>query len=246
MEKSSPWLPIIIGSLTVPASMGLLVFLPEIITLKDNPERNASEWGELTTSTFTLRFPQFLAGLKTSIQKLRSFPTVLILVTYLRVTSEGLAYGQLLMQYVSKRFDRTLADVGYLLTARGISQMLILLVVFPALSKLLSKYMRPAVRDLILGRASACFVIFGTLLTGAPHIGLVISGLILQTSGAGLNSICRSIAMSYMTSRDKSKMNTMIGISETFGSLFAGPALAFLFSLGMNYKAFGLGSHTLA
>lgn len=141
------------------------------------------------------------------------------------------------MQYVSKRFDRTLADVGYLLTARGISQMLILLVVFPALSKLLSKYMRPAVRDLLLGRASACFVIFGTLLTGAPHMGLVISGL---------NSICRSIAMSYMTSRDKSKMNTMIGISETFGSLFAGPALAWLFSLGMNYKAFGLGSHTLA
>lgn len=91
---------------------------------------------------------------------------VLILVTYLRVNPEGLAYGQLLMQYVSKRFHWTFANVGYLLTARGITQMLVLLVLFPVLSKLLSKYIRPAVKDLMPGRVSACLVIFG-----APSYG---------------------------------------------------------------------------
>lgn len=54
--------------------------------------------------------------------------------------------------------------------------------------------------------------------------------------------------MSYMTSHDKSKMNTMIGISETLGSLFAGPALAWLFALGMKFKGvwFGLSYFGLA
>ncbi|KAJ9485796.1 hypothetical protein VN97_g7573 [Penicillium thymicola] len=249
MEKYSPWLPILIGTLMVPASMGLLVFLPEVITLRDDPlERDASEWGELSPSTFKSRFSQSWTGLKTSIQRLRSLPIVLILITYLRVNPEGIAYGQLLMQYVSKRFDWTFADVGYLLTARGITQMLVLLVLFPVISKLLSKYLRPAAKDLMLGRVSACLVIFGALLTGASHISLVIFGLILQTSGAGLSAICRSIAMSYMPSHDKSKMNTMIGFSETLGSLFAGPALAWLFALGMKFNGvwFGLSYFGLA
>lgn len=78
--------------------------------------------------------------------------------------------GPLLVQYVSKRFEWIFADAGYLLAARGIGQMLMLLVLFPGISKLLSKCLRPAVKDLILGRASACLVILGSLLTGAPHI----------------------------------------------------------------------------
>lgn len=243
MEKYSPWLPILIGTLMVPASMGLLAFLPEVITLRDDSsERYVLERGELSPTTFKSRFSQSWTGLKTSIQRLQSLPIVLILITYLRVNPEGLAYGQLLMQYVSKRFDWTFADVGYLLTARGIAQMLVLLVLFPVISKLLSKYLRPAVKDLMLGRVSACLVILGAFFTGASHMSLVIFGLILQTSGAGLSAICRSIAMSYMPSHDKSKMNTMIGISETLGSLFAGPALAWLFALGMKFNGvwFGL------
>ncbi|KAF4761242.1 hypothetical protein N7455_002820 [Penicillium solitum] len=244
METSSPWLPVLIGTLMVPASMGLLVFLPEVITLRDDSsERDVSEWGEPSPSAFKSRFSQSWTSLKASIQRLRSLPMVLILVTYLRVNPEGLAYGQLLMQYVSKRFHWTFADVGYLLTVRGITQMLVLLVLFPVLSKLLSKYLRPAVKDLMLGRVSACLVIFGALLTGASHIGLI-----FQASGAGLSAICRSIAMSYMTSHDKSKMNTMIGISETLGSLFAGPVLAWLFALGMKFRGvwFGLSYFGLA
>lgn len=100
----------------------------------------------------------------------------------------------------------------------------------------------------ILGRASACLAIFGSFLTGAPRIGLVIFGLILQTSGAGLNAICRSIAMSYMGAHDKSKMNAMIGIFETFGSMFAGSTLAWLFSQGMKLRGiwFGLPYYGLA
>ncbi|KAJ6070454.1 hypothetical protein N7467_011773 [Penicillium canescens] len=249
IEQYSPWFPTLTGSLIVPASMGLLIVLPETITPRDqSSERAASELGKLSPRTLKTFFYQSWADLKTSCQSIRSFSIVLILITYLRVYPENVAYGPLLVQYVSKRFDWTFADAGYLLAARGIGQMLILLVLFPGISMLLSKYLRLAVKDLILGRASACLVIFGSLLTGAPRIGLVIFGLILQTSGAGLNAICRSIAMSYMGAQDKSKMNAMIGIFETFGSMFAGSTLAWLFSQGMKLRGiwFGLPYYGLA
>jgi hypothetical protein len=249
IEQYSPWFPTLTGSLIVPASMGLLIVLPETITPRDqSSERAASELGKLSPRALKTFFYQSWADLETSCQSIRSFSIVLILITYLRVYPESVAYGPLLVQCVSKRFDWTFADAGYLLAARGIAQMLILLVLFPGISKLLSKYLRPAVKDLILGRASACLVIFGSLLTGAPRIGLVIFGLILQTSGAGLNAICRSIAMSYMGAQDKSKMNAMIGIFETFGSMFAGSSLAWLFSQGMKLRGiwFGLPYYGLA
>ena len=249
IEQYSPWFPTLTGSLIVPASMGLLIVLPETITPRvQSSERAASELGKLSPRTLKTFLYQSWADLKTSCQSIPSFSIVLILITYLRVYPESVAYGPLLVQYVSKRFDWTFADAGYLLAARGIGQMLILLVVFPGISKLLSKYLRPAVKDLILGRASACLVIFGSLLAGAPRIGLVIFGLILQTSGAGLNAICRSIAMSYMGAQDKSKLNAMIGIFETFGSMFAGSTLAWLFSQGMKLRGiwFGLPYYGLA
>ncbi|KAJ5114127.1 hypothetical protein N7456_002661 [Penicillium angulare] len=234
MEKFSPWLPTLIGSLILPTSMSLLIFLPEIIVPRDDSsERGASEWGELSSSRFKSRFSQSLSSLKALVRKRHFFSILLILVTYLRVMPEDLAYGQLLVQYVSKRYGWSFADVGYLLTARGITQTFTLLILFPVISHLLSKYMRPAVKNLILARALACLVIVGSLLTGAPHIGLAIFGLMLQASGAGLSPICRAIAISYMASQDKSKVNAMIGMLETLGSLFAGPTLAWLFALGM-------------
>lgn len=51
--------------------------------------------GEPSPSTFKSCFSQSWTGLKASIQRLRLLPILLILVTYLRVDPEGLAYGQL-------------------------------------------------------------------------------------------------------------------------------------------------------
>ncbi|KAJ5614789.1 hypothetical protein N7528_008443 [Penicillium herquei] len=242
IETSSPWLPMLLGSLTVPASMSLLIFLPDIETQRNkSSKRDLSELGDTFPGTIKSQVSQSWAGLRMSMQGSHSISIALILITFLRVMPEALAYGQLLVQYVSKRFGWTFANVGYLLTARGITQMLILFFLFPLLSKLLSNHMRSAVKDLILGRLSACLVIFGSLVTGAPHIGLAIFGLVLQASGAGLGVICRALAMSYIEPEDVSKINAMIGIFETLGSLFAGPTLAWLFAMGLKLKGIWFG-----
>ncbi|KAJ5704224.1 hypothetical protein N7493_011362 [Penicillium malachiteum] len=58
IEKSSPWLPMLIGSLTVPASMGLLIFLPEIIIPRDNSSKgDLSELGDTFSGTIKSQVP---------------------------------------------------------------------------------------------------------------------------------------------------------------------------------------------
>ncbi|KAJ5712059.1 hypothetical protein N7488_006215 [Penicillium malachiteum] len=233
IEKSSPWLPMLIGSLTVPASMSLLILLPEIVTQRDNSSnRDLSELGDTFSGTIKSQVSQSWAGLRISMQRSHSISIVLILITYLRVVPEALAYGQLLVQYMSKRFGWTFANVGY--PPYGSWH-------YSDAYLFLSRNMRPAVKDLILGRLSACLVVFGSLVTGAPHIRLAIFGLILQASGAGLGVICRALAMSYIEPEDVSKINAMIGIFETLGSLLAGPTLAWLFAMGLKLKGIWFG-----
>jgi hypothetical protein len=67
----------------------------------------------------------------------------------------------------------------------------------------------------------------------SSKIGFVIFGLVVESLGPGLYPLCRSLATGFVVSQDTSKLNTLIGIVETIGSLFAGPLLAWLFEVGV-------------
>lgn len=117
----------------------------------------------------------------------------------------------------------------------------VLLFALPSLSKLLLRYQRPAVKDLTLARASIAFAAVGALCMAASQIGLVVVGLAVHSLGSGLAPLCRSLATSYVAPQDTSKLNTVIGIVETAGSLFAGPTLAWLFETGLKLRGMSLG-----
>ncbi|KAF7585612.1 hypothetical protein BBP40_010474 [Aspergillus hancockii] len=85
----------------------------------------------------------------------------------------------------------------------------------------------------MLARLKAVLAAAGALGMAASQIGLVISGLILLSLGAGLAPLNRSLATSYLSPQDTSKLNTLIGIVETVGMLFAGPGLEWLFKTGL-------------
>lgn len=67
------------------------------------------------------------------------------------------------------------------------------------------------------------------------------TGLAVHSLGSGLAPLCRSLATSYVAPQDTTKLNTVIGIVETAGSLFAGPAFAWLFETGMRLGGMALG-----
>ncbi|KAJ5429006.1 hypothetical protein N7491_006022 [Penicillium cf. griseofulvum] len=166
---------------------------------------------------------------------------LLWLATFLTAAPEVLDTFQFLAQYIGKRFDWPLARTGYLLTLRGVIHMVVLLFTLPLLSRVLLRYQPSPVKDLTLARVSVATAAVGALCMASSQIGLVITGLAIHSLGSGLAPLCHLLATSYVVPHDTSKLNTVIGIVQTTGSLFAGPAFAWLFETGMKLGGTSLG-----
>ncbi|OGM41673.1 hypothetical protein ABOM_009994 [Aspergillus bombycis] len=247
MDIFSPWIPAMIGFFALPIGLTVLAFIPESFSpLKRDvfPEHDnhlGSEEQPKCSTTFKLHLFQSLHLLKSCLATLKSTSIIIVLATFLTRMPEHLATSQFLAQYISKRFDWPLARTGYLLTVRGIIHLVVLSLALPWLSKLLLRRQRPASKDLTLARFSAVLAAAGAFAMGASQMSLVFFGLVLQSLGAGLAPLCRSLAISLVAPQDTSKLNTLIGIVETVSMLFAGPVLACLFEIGMKLSGLSLG-----
>ncbi|KAE8351303.1 major facilitator superfamily domain-containing protein [Aspergillus coremiiformis] len=244
MEAFSPWAAVLLGFFAVPVGVSVLAFIPETFPQSKResfPKDDPAGPERPRRNTFLSHLSHSILLLEASIAMLRSPSIVLILATFLTQTPEVIATSQSFVQYVSKRFDWPLATAGYLLTIKGIMNMIVLLLMLPLLSKLLIHGRHPGAKDLVLARFSAAFAAAGALLMAASQMGVVVSGLALHSLGAGLAPLCRSLATSYLAPQDTSKINTLIGIVGTVGTLFATPALAWLFETGMKLKGAWLG-----
>ena len=127
------------------------------------------------------------------------------------------------------------------MTLRGVIYIVVLLFTLPLLSKVLLRYQPLPIKDLTLARISVTIAAIGALCIASSQIGLVITRLAIYSLGSGLAPLYRSLATSYVVPQDTSKLNTIIGIVQTTGSLFAGPAFAWLFETGMKLGGPSLG-----
>lgn len=244
MENFSPWVAAFASFFVNLIALILLFFVPETLSISKPDSTTADDdvgSEESHPNTFEFRLSQSFQLLIASFASLKSYSMILVLATFLTVAPEVLATSQFMAQYISKRFGLSLARTGYLLTLRGVIHMAVLLFILPLLSKLLLRYRDPAVKDLILARASVAFAAVGALGMAAPHIGMVIAGLAVHSLGSGLTALCRSLATSFVVPQDTSKLNTVIGIVVSTGSLLAGPVLAWLFEAGMSLGGMSLG-----
>ncbi|GIC85845.1 uncharacterized protein Aud_001685 [Aspergillus udagawae] len=236
IETFSPWIAALASFFVNLISLIPLFFVPETLSISipdsNTPDDNFDP-EESQPDTLKFHLSQSLQLLIASLESLKSYSMALVLSTFLTIVPGILGTSQFMAQYISKRFDWPLAETGYLLTLRGVIHMAVLLFILPLLSKLLLRYRNPAVKDLILARASVVFAAVGALCMAAPQIWVVMAGLAVHSLGSGLAPLCRSLATTYVAPQDTSKLNTVIGIAETTGSLFAGPALAWLFETGM-------------
>lgn len=243
MGTFSPWVPAFISFFANLVALIPLLFVPETLSPSkwdSNSEQDHAN-SEEEPNNFRLHLSRSLHLIGSSIAKLKSPSMILVLATFLTAAPEAIGTSQFLAQYISKRFDWPLAKTGYLLTLRGVIHMGVLLFTLPLLSKILLRYQRPPIKDLTLARGSVIFAAVGAICMAASQIKWVVAGLAVHSLGSGLAPLCRSLATSYVAPQDTSKLNTVIGIVETTGSLFAGPALAWLFETGIKLGGMSLG-----
>jgi hypothetical protein len=149
---------------------------------------------------------------------------------------------QLIIQYASKRFSWSIARASSLITFKGIINLVVLLVLLPRISLLLSKCMSAATKDLLIVQVSISILALGTTFMAlAAHPALFIAGVCGLALGWGFYSALRSLAMAQAAQAHIGVVNTAIGFAQSIGIMVAGPVLAAAFRRGIDLDGVWLG-----
>lgn len=149
---------------------------------------------------------------------------------------------QFLVQYASKRFGWTIAQASSLVTVKGVVNLLLLLIIIPQLSSMLSRHLSPRQKDLRLVQGSIIFLIVGsTIMSFASHPVTFVAGVGLFALGWGFFSALRSLATELVPSSQIGLLNMSIALSQNVGGMIAGPSLAAAFKLGVELSGMWMG-----
>ncbi|KAL2829492.1 major facilitator superfamily domain-containing protein [Aspergillus cavernicola] len=172
-----------------------------------------------------------------------NFNMVYIVCTFL-LASIGRQALQLVIPYASKRFSWSIPRASFLVTLKGIINLVTLLFILPPLSTWLSKHasMSPALKDLRIVQGSAWLLTLGTILMSlAAQPPLFTFGLCFLALGWGFYSALRSLATALVLSSQVGVLSSCIGLAQSTGSLIAGPILAAAFRHALRMDGLGMG-----
>ncbi|KAI0395036.1 major facilitator superfamily transporter [Xylariaceae sp. FL0594] len=246
MNLTGPWPVMLVGiaCLLISAAAAVL-FIPET---GRRPE--AKDTSESHPSDFKTHIKHALEQFKHSLPMLRSPSLAILLVTSLLAQPIMPATMQLMIQYVSKRYDMAIKDTGFVQMIYGAAQAFQALVGLPILSRVMMATMTTTRsssssahrhshgveqrRDLALARCSFFILVPGLLLLGvAPTLATLVFGLLVLSLGSGFNSFTKSLMSLYVDHAHRSRLFSLVGMVEVVGSVYSGPMLAGLFSSGM-------------
>ncbi|KAL3467370.1 major facilitator superfamily domain-containing protein [Aspergillus heterothallicus] len=239
MTKSA-WLPYFLSLICEFVGLAILLFIPETlpkILHGDNDAQSTADENRDEDNNIGL-FRTVLHSAVTQLRRIREFiwndKAVLAISAAFFAGNVGQQALQLLLQYASKRFGWSMAEASILISLKGIINLALLLLILPTISHLLSKYLPPIPKDLLIARTSACLLVLGlTLMALAPHPPLFILGISLLALGWGFYSALRSVASALVSEDHVALLNTAIALVQGVGAVVAGPALAGAFGLGM-------------
>jgi hypothetical protein len=240
------WTSLLISIVAIPLATSLIVFIPETLQVKSFIDEDGSSRKRSPISSAKMHLKHAISQFAESVSMLKSPSLVLTLLTYIIQYPVVIGMTQFFSQYVSKRFGWTLANTGYLLSIRGVANIIVLLLILPGLSKLL---LSPALpfrlsaprKDLTLARLSTLALALGLLLLAGPDIVAVAAGTVVVTLGAGLGPSCRALITTFVDAQHTSRLYTLIGIVEVVGAMYSGPGLAWFFTIGMQLGGLWLG-----
>jgi hypothetical protein len=194
-------------------------------------------------------------------------PTLFVLLATFSIQLFSRQIIDLVLRFISKRFSWSLAQTGFLLSFRALINIVLYLAILPGVSFILTSssktaYSIPGLRfnlstaskDLALARFSLITQIMGIFLLalsafsfpfgdsnqeGLFPLVLVIGGLIVYTLGIGFNAFCRSLISTLVNQEHISRLYAVLSIIEIIGASINGPALAWLYSLGLKLSRKG-------
>ncbi|KAI1174738.1 major facilitator superfamily domain-containing protein [Nemania sp. FL0916] len=235
MSSTGPWPPVFVSLLVIVLPAFAIFLVPETLEPKsqnaesDNTSLKAHVVNgirELTSSAHVFATPSMI---------------IILIITMLQLTL-SLGTFQFLGQFTSKRYHIPLAETGYIQSVYGIAFSTVSFFVLPFFSSAILKSSAPAFirfdddkrRDLFLARGSYIVSLIATLILGSSgSLSGFVFGLVILAHGVSAEGFLKSTATFYVTAEQRSRLYTMLGLAAIASNLWASPALAALFSLGM-------------
>ena len=225
----------ILGLAVELVAIGLIAFIPETLNYSESlsPKSIFSSAGS-TTPVKPMRTCRSLLHL--------AHDSILFLISDVRVVMILSAFAvhqllqnrDILLQYISTRYQTSLALATVFTSIRSGLILLLCLIVLPATNLFFRRRFGPKWSDLLLSRASAAFIALGFLMIGlAPNRSLLTFALVVNSMGWGLFSFLRSLLTSLVESHRVARLNTFIGVFDTIGYMIGSPLLAMLFRKGL-------------
>ena len=240
-DIAHPW----IAYMAAPIGIFLSAFCAFAITetRPEQPKRDPDldrSWSQarvrkLFTSRRPRTWPRTLARqARYALQALwRNFSLMCLVVVFFTSLVRRQAQGFLVL-YASKKFDWPLSRASYLSALRSAVNLVLLLLILPAVTHRLLRYLSAARKDLVLLRVQAGLITLGAALIAiAEHPVLMIAGVVVIGLGAGFEVNARSLATSLVQRTHFATLNTALALSEALGVMCAGPVLASTWHQGL-------------
>ncbi|RAH45491.1 MFS transporter [Aspergillus brunneoviolaceus CBS 621.78] len=149
---------------------------------------------------------------------------------------------QFVLQYASKRFMWSVAEATFLISLKGVVNLVAFIIILPLISRILGGYLSPIRRDLRITHGSICVLMAGFgIMSVAVHPALFGIGLSFSALGWGFYTTLRSVGSALVAETHVGLFNTTIALAEAVGSMIAGPLLAALLKAGMAWEGAWMG-----
>ncbi|OTA96601.1 hypothetical protein M434DRAFT_67261 [Hypoxylon sp. CO27-5] len=236
MLLTGPWPAMLLALLLWIIATAMIALVPETF------HRTSDDDAESEPITFRARALQGFNKIKDSLSILRIRSITLVLCICLLTYPTLVCTLQFMAQFISKRYSIPLNKTGYVQSIYGIAHMVVVLLIIPTVSFLIvqpniPKWLRVADekrRDLVLVRWSYVVSMAGTfILAISPSLPVFIAGLTVMSLGSGSASFIKSIAASHVDAEHRSRLFAIMSLVEIGSNIYAMPALAGLFTLGM-------------
>ncbi|KAL3428495.1 MFS multidrug transporter [Phlyctema vagabunda] len=244
MERSEPWTSIFVGYIIGVAACCIAFFIPETLKYKNQTEDGPIDGMEirdcLDRSDSDVVWKGALQKFHVVVQEtwaivIQDWRLFALLITFF-INSISTALSSIILQYISARYDWTVAQAGFLLSLRSGANVVLFVLILPFFTWMLStKFELGSQRkDLWLARVSILFLPTGFIMIGlAQTPGVAGLGLMITTLGTGYSSLVRSLVTSMTEPHHVARLYTAVTVFDTLGSLISGPILAVLYQWGM-------------
>jgi PCFT/HCP family folate transporter-like MFS transporter 1/3 len=231
MNRFDPWVPIALVLTTIPIVVGMLLFVPETLTINVKAEHS---------NNLTMK-EQFIRGgndLVRSLRILKNINILMCMVTFFFGQARFAAATSTLTQYISKNFGWTLAETSILLSPLGIvtiaamgslpkiSEMMVSRFGFTSFSK-----------DLYLAKLSLLLLTTSALIRGmSSSIGPFLVGQVISSFGAAEQALVRATMSAFVSPSYTSRLFALVETVGVLGAPLGGPVMAWCFDRGMKWE----------